>query len=79
MNYVYFVSFVTTRSLGFGNAPVFLDREITSIDDVRSIGQKITERERCGPVTILNFQLLRIEEAHAPVTGNTGPTTDPHA
>ena len=62
-NYVYFVSFVYGNT--FGNAEVTTDGEVTTMDGVRSMRDVVVRGFGvvAGSIVVLNFQLLRVEEA----------------
>lgn len=65
--YVYFVSFMVagpSGGFGFGNANVTRPLKISSMDTIRVIEEGLHKLdERYSRVTLLNFQLLRVEKA----------------
>lgn len=59
--YVYFVNFLGSN-IGCGNSEFHLTKEIKNVNnDIKSIEEKLSNTVGCE-ITVLNFQLLRIEE-----------------
>ena len=62
MIYVYFISYHIDQrkngSWGFGNVEIQRDKQITTMEDIRSIEKLINENYH-NKVLIINYQLLR--------------------
>lgn len=67
MTYIYWVSYFLKSdwAISFGNAEVVLSKPISKFDDVVGMGKVIAAQSGVEDVAVLNWELLREEDAKA--------------